>query len=135
MDSIELTRLCKDRKRMRTSQTAILVLNWVKHSFCLWISLKEFKKMDELLFTLKWFSYNFRGNSSWLIHLNLLKGTEAVVQTCYAKKVLLEISQNSQENTCARVSFLIKKLYENFIKLYLKRGSGSSAFLWILRNF
>ena len=24
------------------------------------------------------------------------------------KKVLLEISQNSQENTCARVSFLIK---------------------------
>ena len=24
------------------------------------------------------------------------------------KKVILEISQNSQENTCARVSFLIK---------------------------
>ena len=27
---------------------------------------------------------------------------------CSAKKVLLKISQNSQENTCARVSFLIK---------------------------
>ena len=26
----------------------------------------------------------------------------------YAKKVFLEILQNSQENTCARVSFLIE---------------------------
>ena len=33
---------------------------------------------------------------------------EAVVLTCSVKKVLLEISQNSQKNTCARVSFLIK---------------------------
>ena len=34
--------------------------------------------------------------------------TEAVVWRCSVKKVFLEISQNSQENTCARVSFLIK---------------------------
>ena len=34
--------------------------------------------------------------------------TEAVAQVCSVKKVFLEISQNSQENTCARVSFLIK---------------------------
>ena len=33
--------------------------------------------------------------------------SEAVVQRCSVKKVL-EILQNSQENTCARVSFLIK---------------------------
>ena len=33
---------------------------------------------------------------------------EAVTQRCSIKKVFLEISQNSQENTCARVSFLIK---------------------------
>ena len=33
---------------------------------------------------------------------------EAVVQRCSVKNVFLEISQNSQENTCARVSFLIK---------------------------
>ena len=31
-----------------------------------------------------------------------------VSQSCSVKKVFLEISQNSQENTCARVSFLIK---------------------------
>ena len=37
-----------------------------------------------------------------------LKLTEAVVPRCFVEKVFLEISQNSQENTCARVSFLIK---------------------------
>ena len=37
--------------------------------------------------------------------------TEAVVQRCSVKKVFLEISQNSQENTCARDSFLIKNYY------------------------
>ena len=39
---------------------------------------------------------------SWII-------SEAVVQRCSVKKEMpLEISQNSQENTCARVSFSIK---------------------------
>ena len=33
---------------------------------------------------------------------------EAVVQMCSAKKVHLEISQNSQENTCARGNFIKK---------------------------
>ena len=33
---------------------------------------------------------------------------EAAVQRCFVKKVFLEISQNSQENTCARISFLTK---------------------------
>ena len=31
-----------------------------------------------------------------------------VARRCSAKKVFLEISQNSQENTCARIFFLIK---------------------------
>ena len=43
--------------------------------------------------------------------------TEAVVQRCSVKKVFLEISQNSQENTCARVSFLIK-LQASGLQLY-----------------
>ena len=33
---------------------------------------------------------------------------EAVAQRCSVKKLSLEITQNSQENTRARVSFLIK---------------------------
>ena len=31
--------------------------------------------------------------------------SEAVIQRCSVKIVFIEISQNSQENTCARVSF------------------------------
>ena len=34
--------------------------------------------------------------------------TEAATRGALCKKVFLEISQNSQENACARVSFLIK---------------------------
>ena len=34
------------------------------------------------------------------------KCKKAVAQRCSIKKVFLEIFQNSQENTCARVSFL-----------------------------
>ena len=46
------------------------------------------------------------------------------------KKVFLEILQNSQENTCARGSFLItlQAWSCNFI-------SGTGVLLWILRNF
>ena len=49
--------------------------------------------------------------------LNCLAVTEAVSQRCSVKKVFLEISQNSQENTCASVSFLIK-LQASALKLY-----------------
>ena len=34
--------------------------------------------------------------------------SEAVFHMCSAEKIFLEITQNSQENTCAKVSFLIK---------------------------
>ena len=44
---------------------------------------------------------------------------EASVQACSLKKIFLEISQNSQENTCARFSFLIKLQASRIIYLYL----------------
>ena len=50
--------------------------------------------------------------------------TEAVAQMCSVKKLFLEVLQNSQENNCARVSFLIKL-----------QAWGTFIFLWILRNF
>ena len=37
-----------------------------------------------------------------------LKMSEAVVQRCSVKKVFLNIFQNAQENTCAKVYFQIK---------------------------
>ena len=50
------------------------------------------------------------------------------------KERFLKIFQNSQENTCARVSFLIK-LQSTGLKLYQKGGSGTGDFLWILQIF
>ena len=46
------------------------------------------------------------------------KYVETVAQRCSVKKTFLEISQNSQENTCARVPSLIKLQASscNFIK-------------------
>ena len=49
-------------------------------------------------------------------------------------EVFLETSQNSQENTYAWVSFLLK-LQAWGLQLYLKRISGTGVFLLILRNF
>ena len=62
--------------------------------------------------------------------------TEAVVQRCSVKKMFLEVSQNSQENTCARVSFLIKLQTEacNFIKKETLTQVFSYEFCEISKN-
>ena len=48
----------------------------------------------------------------------IINWLKAVAQRCIVKKMFLEFSQNSQENTYARVSFLTKLQAEacNFIK-------------------
>ena len=55
-------------------------------------------------------------------------------QRCSIKKTFLEIAQNSPENTCVRVSFLIK-LQALGLKFYLKRDTNTGVFLRILRYF
>ena len=58
----------------------------------------------------------------------------AVVQRCSFKKVFLEISQNSRENTSARVSFLIKLQAYNFIKKETLAQVFSCEFCEISKN-
>ena len=41
------------------------------------------------------------------VSLDIGNASEAVVQRCSVKKVLVNISQNPQKNNCARVSFLL----------------------------
>ena len=62
-----------------------------------------------------------------------LKQIEAATGGVQQEKFFLEIPQNSQENACARVSFLIKLKTEDcdFIK---KETLAQVFFLWILRN-
>ena len=43
-----------------------------------------------------------------MLTANKYNNTEAVIQKCSVKKLFLEILQNSRENICAKVSFLIK---------------------------
>ena len=65
------------------------------------------------------------------------KKAEAVTQTCsFLKKMFLEISQNSQESTCARVSFLIKLQVEacNLIKKETLAQVFSCEFWEISKN-
>ena len=54
--------------------------------------------------------------------------TEEVVMRYSVKKVFVKISQNSQENTCVKVSFLTKSQARG-LQLYLKRESGTGVFL------
>ena len=64
---------------------------------------------------------------------------EAVVQRCSGKKVFLEISQNSLENTCARVSFWIKIFWRrcfslNFVK-FIRTSFYIEHLRWLLVLF
>ena len=71
--------------------------------------------------------------------------SEAVVQRCFVKKLSIKTFQSALENTCARVSFLMKfpkpwglqryykkRIWHSFI---MQRDSDRGVFLWILRNF
>ena len=73
------------------------------------------------------FNYNFQQNLRLLQH-------SSRHYLPRQKQVFLKISQNSLENTCARVSFLIR-FQASGLQLYLKRDSGTGVFLWILLNF
>ena len=53
------------------------------------------------------------------------RSTEAVVQTCSVKRLFLKISQNVQENTCARISFLINLQAPATL---LKKETGARVF-------
>ena len=68
---------------------------------------------------------------------------ETVIQMCSVKKVFLEISQDSQKNTCARVSFLIKLKapltlfkkrlwHRSFLVKFLRTPFYKDHFWWLL---
>ena len=66
--------------------------------------------------------------NSTSVLLNFFMNLEAVAQTCSIRKVFLEISQNSQGNTCARVSFLITLQASGIgVFLFLQNTSGGAS--------
>ena len=68
-----------------------------------------------------------------------MNASEAVVRSFSVKKAFLEILQNSEENACARVSFLKKRLWNrcfavNFAKL-LRTSFLTEHLRWLLLMF
>ena len=47
MECIELNWSCKHRKKVKSSQGGTILLNWVKHSFSLWVSLKSLQSTKD----------------------------------------------------------------------------------------
>ena len=50
-----------------------------------------------------------------VIRMLQTKVSQKEAQSCSVKKMFLEISQNSRESTCARVSFFLRNFYFVFI--------------------
>ena len=89
---------------------------YLQHNFSLWNNKKKINRIMKKLKFYEFFDVHMdKILSTWEYYV---QSTEVVVRSCSIKKVFLEILQNSQENTCARVSFLINLQAEacNFIK-------------------
>ena len=69
---------------------------------------------------------NKRFQMDWF-KMSCLSTAMSCDQRCSVKTMFLEISQNSQENACTSVLFLLKK-YCNFVK----KETGTGVFLWPL---
>ena len=82
------------------------------------------RQPNKLLRIILYGDCKFKENVSKLIFIatiQLIKNSNrfrSSHQRCSIKKVFLEISQSSQENTCARVSFLIKLQIRTSLQLY-----------------
>ena len=69
--------------------------------------------------------YDLKSNERYIFFLN---STEAVGQRCSLKKLFIEISPNSYQNTCARVSFFIK--LQASICNFIKKETSAQVFLF-----
>ena len=77
--------------------------------------------------TASWFEYCVDGINLLEVWFFVEVYSEVATGGVLLKKVFLKISQNSQENTCASVSFLMK-LQTRDLQCYLKGDSGTGVF-------
>ena len=68
-------------------------------------------------------------NIFWKLHVrSIYVLSEAVDWRCSVKKMFLEISKNSRENNCVRVSFLIKTLTQLFSCEFCEVSKNTSSY-------
>ena len=82
------------------------------------------------LISVSWFSFLFADSPVAAVDTAMGRSCRLVVSY---KKVFLQISQNSQENTHAGVSLI--KLQICSVWPYQKKDSGTGIFLWMSLNF
>ena len=126
---------------LKLSEVSLLYNNWIQ--FILWFSCLDTKHLISLwlhllqkMYPLGWYSFHSHFSNTGLLkdskslklfvkYLQLYRKSSATPQffqkqppeVFYRKKVFLKFLQKSQENTCARVSFLIK-LQASGLQLY-----------------
>ena len=83
------------------------------NNYCVLESISCFEKIYSVLWN-NIAAYGLVVNSIHDSKYEFARATEAVAKRCSVKKMLFEISRNSQENTCVRDSFLIKSLAQVF---------------------
>ena len=72
------------------------------------LQIQRIETLKNIRLKVRHFAFNLSKTKLCLaISVGSFKFTETVVWRCSVKNVFLKISQNSQENTCTRVSFLI----------------------------
>ena len=109
---------------------------WRNHNISLDLCYKNFF-MIKIPYKKEAAVHRFENRHSWKFR-NIGAYLEAATGVVLYKKMFLKISQNSQENTCARVSFLIERLWHrcflvNFVKFsrtpFLQNTSGQGVIL------
>ena len=105
--TLQFVDLCCNSATKKLSQT-LKTLLWSVFKIR-WVNLEKIFTRNTLI-NLKsnYIHFNVNRRSLRWITKILFLNKEAVIQRCSVRKLFLETSQNSQENTCARVSFLIK---------------------------
>ena len=91
---------------------------YILHMSCLVVEM-SFSKSSCFKVNSEIYGFHFHKKLDFWSILSFLRidPKEVVAQRCSVKRVFLKISQKSQENTCARVSFLIK-LQAGGLQLY-----------------
>ena len=75
---------------------------------CLHLPIKSFWRYNYKTFIINLWICRISKKKSFKVTWKFTNSPEVAAQRCFVKKVFLKTWQDSQENTCARVSFLIK---------------------------
>ena len=137
---LQACKFCKHCKKMKFSIKDFFTKCGQTRSFLwIWSHLLNTSLMENFIF----FAVKIFINTFFTEHLRTTTRSSrlqmffklgAVAQRCSVKKVVVEISQNSQENSYTRVSFLINCRPDRPVTLS-KQRSGTGVFLCILQNF